>query len=87
MNQNNLWITHKQLILILVVVEDGLVRTSRRWKWFRNRVSILIVMEDGLVQELNLSIQIIKMDLNPYSRGRWSRTLAILSQAISQNKS
>ena len=49
MNQNNLWITHKQLILILVVVEDGLVL---QWGLGRSNiwwVLILVVVDDGLV--------------------------------------
>ena len=52
MNQNNLWITHKQMILILVVVEEGLVRTEVICTSGKCFVLILIVVEDGLVQIL-----------------------------------
>ena len=49
MNQNNLWITHKQMILILIVVDNGLVRKDMVWFQYQKVVLILIVVEDGLV--------------------------------------
>ena len=50
MKQNNLRKTHKQMILILVVVEEGLVRTEVICTSGKCFVLILIVVEDGLVQ-------------------------------------
>ena len=49
MKQNNLRKTHKQMILILVVVEEGLVRTEVICTSGKCFVLILIVVEDGLV--------------------------------------
>ena len=54
MNQNNLWITHKQMILILIVVEDGLVQVSVQIKSSRLCVLILVVVDNGLVQDFML---------------------------------
>ena len=50
MKQNNLRKTHKQMILILVVVEDGLVLVCSSYIGKSGLVLILIVVEDGLVQ-------------------------------------
>ena len=40
----------RDIVLILIVVEDGLVLTEDAWKQMQSRVLILIVVEDGLVQ-------------------------------------
>ena len=50
MNQNNLWITHKQMILILIVMEEGLV--PFKVKYVRvgpYEVLILMVGDEGLI--------------------------------------
>ena len=62
------------MILILVVVEEGLVRTEVICTSGKCFVLILIVVEDGLV--LSWFVQLIlQCRLNPYCSGRWSRTL------------
>ena len=43
-------------VLILIVVEDGLVRLRRDHSAHRRSVLILIVVEDGLVPELLASL-------------------------------
>ena len=61
-------------VLILVVMEDGLVRPS---SWCYNNiysVLILVVMEDGLVQPEKLKDAVKEVCLNPCCNGRWSRT-------------
>ena len=62
-------------VLILVVMEDGLVRPS---SWCYNNiysVLILVVMEDGLVQPEKLKDAVKEVCLNPCCNGRWSRTV------------
>lgn len=48
MHQNNLWITHKQMILTPDVMEDGLVHMVYADEVSGN-VLILIVVDKGLV--------------------------------------
>ena len=56
MNQNNLWITHKQMILTPDVMEDGLVHMVYADEVSGN-VLILIVVDKGLVLELFMAIK------------------------------
>ena len=63
------------LVLILIVVEDGLVRFGGKLNLQTLEVLILIVVEDGLVLNKLYSIYLIDTRLNPYCSGRWSRTL------------
>ena len=64
----------KRNVLILIVVEDGLVRTPPSVNGSSCRVLILIVVEDGLVHDKNKFIHKHSKRLNPYCSGRWSRT-------------
>ena len=63
------------MILILVVVEEGLVRTEVICTSGKCFVLILIVVEDGLVLAKSVLMHTTKPCLNPYCSGRWSRTL------------
>ena len=65
------------IVLILVVVEDGLVLAHWWYCYLWCKVLILIVVEDGLVQ-LCQQFQLVKMGLNPYCSGRWPRTGHVL---------
>ena len=60
-------------VLILVVVEDGLVRKNGQVNHSAMAVLILVVVEDGLVQMLVMSMRQL-LRLNPCCSGRWSRT-------------
>ena len=62
------------IVLILVVMEDGLVPNERDGSYLMvSTVLILIVVEDGLVQS-RLREMLRLSRLNPYCSGRWSRT-------------
>ena len=61
-------------VLILIVVEDGLVRYVAMGLISLGYVLILIVVEDGLVHSPNQSYEVQNACLNPYCSGRWSRT-------------
>ena len=64
-----------QLVLILIVVDDGLVQCYCGLVPFYNGVVlILIVVDDGLVLWSVLFSGIAYGSLNPYCSGRWSRT-------------
>ena len=61
-------------VLILVVMEDGLVRRAcSKWR-SSNLVLILVVMEDGLVLIYSWYVSWLAWSLNPCCNGRWSRT-------------
>ena len=60
MNQNNLWITHKQMILTPDVMEDGLVHMVYADEVSGN-VLILIVVDNGLVRIQSVVLAIISM--------------------------
>ena len=63
------------IVLILVVMEDGLVPNERDGSYLMvSTVLILIVVEDGLVQKVPVFINVMCQRLNPYCSGRWSRT-------------
>ena len=62
------------MILILVVVEEGLVRTEVICTSGKCFVLILIVVEDGLVLIMCRTQRNTKKGLNPYCSGRWSHT-------------
>ena len=51
-------------VLILIVVEDGLVRTTATHKDLLMCVLILIVVEDGLVQRRSLTMNSIRVLLS-----------------------
>ena len=58
-------------------MEDGLVRTAKKWFELFGKVLILIVVEDGLVHHVERFYKLHRsMGLNPYCSGRWSRTIA-----------
>ena len=62
-------------VLILIVMEDGLVRYSLFFRsMLHHQVLILIIVEDGLVQQLEDQLKELNKSLNPYCNGRWSRT-------------
>ena len=61
-------------VLILVVVEDGLVRLIPIIMATVIVVLILVVVEDGLVPFEKAKVNFLKMSLNPCCSGRWSRT-------------
>ena len=62
-------------VLILIVVDDGLVRLGIHSCNRTLSVLILIVVDDGLVL-LGETITLTgEVGLNPYCSGRWSRTL------------
>ncbi len=65
-----------EIVLILIVVEDGLVlfNDCHVSDLDLNLVLILIVVEDGLVLTISLDCEPF-VCLNPYCSGRWSRTL------------
>ena len=61
-------------VLILVVVEDGLVRDSIAFMLMAASVLILVVVEDGLVRAAINVVPSKEKSLNPCCSGRWSRT-------------
>ena len=62
------------VVLILVVVEDGLVHFHLDFPLSLLIVLILVVVEDGLVPKLRTFLWVLKLSLNPCCSGRWSRT-------------
>ena len=67
---------HKDLVLILVLMEDALGDTEshRRERTIEERVLILVLMEDALGEELKkLDLENCGICLNPCSNGRCSR--------------
>ena len=63
------------LVLILIVVDDGLVpQNYLMGATYHFVVLILIVVDDGLVHN-TLGVSTLLMCLNPYCSGRWSRTI------------
>ena len=71
------------LVLILIVVEDGLVRWLQMGRHVQRGVLILIVVEDGLVHIVMTLGDNVQLGLNPYCSGRWSRTFTIMSLILS----
>ena len=63
-----------QLVLILIVVDNGLVRLYNKQHSTNNRVLILIVVDNGLVQGCKKDDESDIESLNPYCSGQWSRT-------------
>ena len=61
-------------VLILIVVEDDLVRRALTPRIGEDAVLILVVVEDGLVPLSRLSVVLVGRRLLPSCRGRWSRT-------------
>ena len=62
-------------VLILVVVDNGLVRhLVTMFSLMLKKVLILVVVDDGLVLVLSLVIGQLGLGLNPCCSGRWSRT-------------
>ena len=61
-------------VLILVVVDDGLVRVCVPPLVSFHAVLILVVVDDGLVLPLSLLLILFLTRLNPCCSGRWSRT-------------
>ena len=62
-------------VLILIVVDNGLVRNYQvSLLWWLRGVLILIVVDNGLVLTVMLLIILILIGLNPYCSGQWSRT-------------
>ena len=71
-------------VLILVVVDDGLVRVCVPPLVSFHAVLILVVVDDGLVLPLSLLLILFLTRLNPCCSGRWSRT--ILANNLSSAK-
>ena len=74
-------------VLILVVVEDGLVRNCCIGRPVQIIVLILVVVEDGLVQRICSMLSAALMRLNPCCSGRWSRTMQWCNNQRSSIKS
>ena len=72
-------------VLILVVMEDGLVRDGDIRHTAMSAVLILVVMEDGLVLKTTIISAQVR-GFNPCCNGRWSRT-TIISANIRINRS
>ena len=62
MNQNNLWITHKQMILTPDVMEDGLVHMV-----YADEVSgnVLILIVDQIALRIDFTILIFLSSVSP----------------------
>ena len=57
-------------VLILVVMDDALVQTFKRWLISYTEVLILVVMDDALVPSVNIvDINFINKSLNPCCNG------------------
>ena len=67
-------------VLILVVVDNGLVRhLVTMFSLMLKKVLILVVVDDGLVPQIGAFKTISLSSLNPCCSGRWSRTSLFLS--------
>ena len=65
-----------EVVLILVVVDDGLVQVLTQMILRIIEVLILVVVDDGLVLRCFTHKDILKDCLNPCCSGRWSSTSA-----------
>ena len=62
-------------VLILVLMEDALVRTPNCYKVLFSYVLILVLMEDALVLLNKCWCNILPRSLNPCFNGRCTRTI------------
>ena len=74
-------------VLILIVVDNGLVRETGNPLDTKDSVLILIVVDNGLVQSHQAMLDAIKLGLNPYCSGQWSRTTDIKIKMLDKSKS